>query len=320
MNLYESTFLNEAVRLQSFKNWPISHIVTPKNLARAGFCYLNDNNSALCIYCNGLIDNWESGDDPDMKHIRLFPNCPFVQSVILPRLEIHEDDVAISTHLDGAIQRELHVNIRSKPQNNDYDTFESRLRTFGDWPQALAQTPGKLADAGFFYMGFGDAVECFSCGICFRDWEPQDDPWIEHAKASPHCNYMLKVKGGNFVKRCRSTNLNNNENAANTLSIDLETSEKQIVNISASIGNTSNPSTIVNGIKDTSSSANLFGLKEVETLIKEAKACKICLSEEAVIVFLPCSHLVACVNCASKLKNCPVCRTVINKIIRAFPA
>lgn len=351
MNLYENTFLNEAVRLQSFRNWPISHIVTPESLARAGFCYLNHNNTAFCIHCNGFIDNWKSGDDPDTKHRRLFPNCPFVRSVILPRLGIHENDVASSTHLDGEIQRELHINVlRTKPQNDDYNTFESRLCTFETWPKALAQTPGKLADAGFFYMGFGDAVECFSCGICFRDWEPQDDPWIEHAKASPRCNYVLMVKGEDFIERCRSnTDLNNNENATNAVSkfinyvgqhfnikilynvkiilqqfsTGLEDTEEQTVNISTSIksiGNISNPSTIVNGTKDTSSSIGLFDLKDVEKLIKEAKACKICLSEEAVIVFLPCSHLVACVNCASKLKHCPICRSVINATIRAFPS
>lgn len=50
---------------------------------------------------------------------------------------------------------------------------------------------------------------------------------------------------------------------------------------------------------------------------KDAKkdVCKICMDEEMNVVFMPCSHLVSCHNCAVKIFNCPLCRTpVINKM------
>ena len=41
--------------------------------------------------------------------------------------------------------------------------------------------------------------------------------------------------------------------------------------------------------------------KQVENL-REERNCKICLENEASIVFLPCGHLCSCANCAPALK------------------
>ena len=40
----------------------------------------------------------------------------------------------------------------------------------------------------------------------------------------------------------------------------------------------------------------------------EAMACKICLSKEKTIIFLPCGHYLSCNDCILQLKTCPVCR------------
>lgn len=39
--------------------------------------------------------------------------------------------------------------------------------------------------------------------------------------------------------------------------------------------------------------------------------CKICMSEEVGVVFLPCGHLLTCVMCAPALSTCPLCRQPI---------
>ncbi|KAK7491880.1 hypothetical protein BaRGS_00016899 [Batillaria attramentaria] len=48
--------------------------------------------------------------------------------------------------------------------------------------------------------------------------------------------------------------------------------------------------------------------------------CKICLTGESNMIFLPCGHLVSCVKCASRLPNrrCPICRQDIAEILPAF--
>lgn len=52
--------------------------------------------------------------------------------------------------------------------------------------------------------GVADVVTCFFCGGTLGNWEPDDNPWFEHAKFFPECmflelaknkrNHSLKVK------------------------------------------------------------------------------------------------------------------------------
>ena len=50
----------------------------------------------------------------------------------------------------------------------------------------------------------------------------------------------------------------------------------------------------------------------------EAMACKICLTREKNILFLPCGHFVSCNGCVFQLKTCPVCRSNIHGVHRVY--
>lgn len=52
--------------------------------------------------------------------------------------------------------------------------------------------------------------------------------------------------------------------------------------------------------------------------VDDARACKICFTEEIGVVFLPCGHLVSCVSCASSLTTCAVCREPLVATVRAY--
>ncbi|XP_013419082.1 baculoviral IAP repeat-containing protein 3-like, partial [Lingula anatina] len=60
--------------------------------------------------------------------------------------------------------------------------------------------PVNLAKAGFFYAGISDNVKCFYCDGGLRNWEPQDDPWTEHARWFPFCDFVLQRKGEEFIR------------------------------------------------------------------------------------------------------------------------
>ena len=45
-----------------------------------------------------------------------------------------------------------------------------------------------------------DRVICFCCGGGLKNWEPNDNPWYEHAKWFPLCEYVLKKQGMDHVK------------------------------------------------------------------------------------------------------------------------
>ena len=44
--------------------------------------------------------------------------------------------------------------------------------------------------------------------------------------------------------------------------------------------------------------------------------CKICWEAVVGIIFLPCSHLVCCVQCSAAMTQCPVCRTRVAGTIK----
>ena len=50
-----------------------------------------------------------------------------------------------------------------------------------------------LARCGFVYTGTGDRVVCYKCGILLKEWERTDDPWREHVKWNPRCDFILRV-------------------------------------------------------------------------------------------------------------------------------
>lgn len=40
---------------------------------------------------------------------------------------------------------------------------------------------------------------CFSCKLAFKNWSQHFDPWTEHALYSPHCKYVLEIRGEQFI-------------------------------------------------------------------------------------------------------------------------
>ncbi|KAK3590330.1 hypothetical protein CHS0354_011850 [Potamilus streckersoni] len=81
-----------------------------------------------------------------------------------------------------------------------YDTYKERLTTFKNWPDYLTQRPQELTQAGFYFLGTADVVRCFACDGGLKNWEPEDDPWIEHARWFSSCVYLRHVKGEEFIQ------------------------------------------------------------------------------------------------------------------------
>ncbi|KAL3882073.1 hypothetical protein ACJMK2_028446 [Sinanodonta woodiana] len=89
--------------------------------------------------------------------------------------------------------------LESPPKYPQYAVQNMRINSFQRWPAELQQRPEEMAECGFYYAGFNDCVRCFHCGVGLRHWMNEDDPWIEHARWSTSCVYVLKMKGEEFV-------------------------------------------------------------------------------------------------------------------------
>jgi len=232
-------FKAESARLQTFRNWPRqnSHI-RPADLANAGFIYAGREDLVRCVFCGQYVGNWEEEDFPMTEHRALFPECPFILGRDVGNIPISHPDAAMpplaqpgtsydsydETGIRPSAGRQSYSgpekgpqNVKmtrptteensgiirhTGPQNTKYSTLEARLRSFRDWPPALKQEPRQLAEAGFYYIGFSDQTKCFYCDGGLRNWQPEDDPWTEHARWFSKCGFVRLVKGDEFISKC----------------------------------------------------------------------------------------------------------------------
>lgn len=74
-------FASEAIRLQSYEDWPVQLKQKPKELAEAGLFYMKTGDRVTCFYCGGMLWNWESDDVPEEEHAKWFPTCGYVDGL-----------------------------------------------------------------------------------------------------------------------------------------------------------------------------------------------------------------------------------------------
>ena len=75
--------------------------------------------------------------------------------------------------------------------------FESDQKLNCRWG---SPSPSELSEAGFFFTGPRDAVQCFSCETAQNQWKPAEDPWVRHGRRSPSCDYVIEMRGTDFVQ------------------------------------------------------------------------------------------------------------------------
>ncbi|XP_051011847.1 baculoviral IAP repeat-containing protein 2 [Acomys russatus] len=168
----------EEARLLTYSMWPLSFL-SPAELARAGLYYVGPGDMVACFACGGRLNDWEPKDDAMSEHRRHFPDCPFLEnSSETQRLSI---------------------------SNLSMQTHSARMRTFVYWPSGVPVQPEQLASAGFYYADCNDHVKCFCCDGGLRCWESGDDPWVEHAKWFPRCEFLIRMKGQKFVDEIQAS-------------------------------------------------------------------------------------------------------------------
>lgn len=70
-------------RLKTFKHLTKNVNVSIKSLARSGFIYRGVDDVVQCVYCEGYLSKWKSGDIALFEHYKWYQNCPFIKAVYL---------------------------------------------------------------------------------------------------------------------------------------------------------------------------------------------------------------------------------------------
>ncbi|XP_032681186.1 E3 ubiquitin-protein ligase XIAP-like [Odontomachus brunneus] len=341
----------ELIRIQSFKNWPVPYM-KPEKLAAAGFYYTGELDIVKCFECGTETYKWQEGDEPLVDHKRQSPTCRFLRNIVCNNISASEiaDNVSpiVSPLLEGRdvcgpYKHDLlpdyynPTNSSSTyPKYLEYKRYEVRFRSFEHWPTSFKQNPKQLSLAGFYYTGRGDQVLCFHCGVGVKDWEPNDDPWEQHAIWYPNCNYLLEVKGPKYVEEITGRTISSKDTASCVAKVEQSvdkrgeakhikfaeedhlpgpSSQSSRYSDDSAVESMSSNNSSING-----SNENLSDTKteSCSKPISDTRMCKICFDAEVSQLFLPCSHLVTCVNCAKCIKTCPMCREFVTGQMKVF--
>ncbi|KAJ8315642.1 hypothetical protein KUTeg_007792 [Tegillarca granosa] len=196
------------------------------------------------------------------------------------------------------------------PRFQEYDNLTKRISSFTNCPD-LIQSAYSLGEAGFFYASTGkeSLIKCFHCGGSIKNWDPEDDPWIEHAHWFPKCVFLRQNKDKEFIDLIQQLSSNqqgefeNDTQEPEILALELDT-RKDLEGTNVDRTNQ------VQGLQTKDISTN--------SIMADKTMCKVCMDGDISIVFLPCGHLATCAQCSPAMKNCPICRQNINGTLRAF--
>lgn len=176
--------------------------------------------------------------------------------------------------------------LRHRPAVPRFSLVYDRISTFAQWPMSLKVRPRPLADAGFFYTGRSDRTTCFCCGVGVWQWLDDDDPWQEHARHSPACEYLLLKKGTDFIKN---------------------------ISLKDRPPPPPPPPPPLPRIAPMEPAPN-----DNQSAQESRAQCKVCMNAEVQVVCLPCAHLVTCADCVFGLNSCALCRQEIKQTMRVF--
>lgn len=329
---------SEEARLQTFSSWPSTAPVRPRDLVEAGFYYMGQGDQVQCFCCGGKLNGWEAGDTAWGEHSHHYPNCFFILG----------HDVGNIPFQGGTEEEDSSRSGQNANRRVPMESFEERLSSFAGLQHPIDHT--RLATAGFYSTGTGDEVLCFRCGGGLRDWQPEEDPWEEHAKHYPGCRFLLAEKGQEFVSNIQlqgprqngATSSHQNGFSGNgnevlqsavaqkAIEIGLDPSVVEKTTLEK-IGRTGTGYSSLQALMEDclnntpESAAAETQLKDEDPLeklqrLQREKQCKICMDRDICMVFIPCGHLVACKECSDSLTKCPICCGAIIQKVKTYIA
>ncbi|KAK3776740.1 hypothetical protein RRG08_047655 [Elysia crispata] len=160
-----------------------------------------------------MIKEWNENDDIIAAHRE---TCTF-HNLNTSFSRDQEQPTAVfeaETFLDTNNRYTFHeLSIRNKqPKKVEYAGHQARLDSYKDgWKEEFAVTPKQLSEAGFYYAGYRDCARCSVLSLRYRFKTfglKNDDTWVEHARESPFCTYLLHIVGTELCDKVQSLNKN----------------------------------------------------------------------------------------------------------------
>jgi hypothetical protein len=189
-------------RIQSYPlAWQEEDLEAIQNISDAGFFYTGYGETGRCFHCGCVLANIRAHTMPLIPHAIGFPTCHYIKN----KLTEEEIKQATAKFMDEGEKSKRAGNFKNK-----YENFDVRLKTF----ESYEKNNGKVSDnyisdlveAGFYYSGLENLVQCFSCNVRVCGIPNDQNVWSIHANLSPTCSHVLTEKGRTFL--CEQQSLN----------------------------------------------------------------------------------------------------------------
>ncbi|XP_047990044.1 baculoviral IAP repeat-containing protein 7-B-like isoform X2 [Leguminivora glycinivorella] len=339
------TLASLAARLATFAEWPQGRPQGPETLAEAGFFYTGQDDQVCCFYCDGGLGKWESSDEPWAEHARWFPGCGFVQLV--------KGAEFVAQHRGTQPPRQTSddrsVNTRQRNPSVNFPVNESQVEEQMDSQQALVALGAGL-DAARVRRAIRRRLQTTGLGFtssealidAVLDEQLNEESWgvntnqrfardilaealREFAPAaglipSPDCDQTSQSESSS---RSRTPNEPQPSQEVTVAHADTSQTLRDPVRLKPTVSNDRVSSDRVDRVeseKENGPVRKKLSLEEENRQLKEARLCKVCMDSEVSVVFLPCGHLVSCARCGAALPSCPLCRSPVRALVRAYLA
>eukprot|EP00117_Sycon_ciliatum_P030718 scpid37287/ scgid24163/ E3 ubiquitin-protein ligase XIAP; Baculoviral IAP repeat-containing protein 4; IAP-like protein; Inhibitor of apoptosis protein 3; X-linked inhibitor of apoptosis protein len=162
---------DERARFESFANWPKQLGVSVGELATAGLYYSGTGDHVVCYSCLNLFSDWSAGQLGVDRHKATVPSC---------------------LHVNGANRKNIPALMPQVKCTVIYGEEKARRQSFANWPSYVGVDGDDLAEAGFFFTGEFDIVQCAFCSVQARHWRRSHSPHSRHEGLSPSCEFIRK--------------------------------------------------------------------------------------------------------------------------------
>ncbi|XP_053389388.1 putative inhibitor of apoptosis, partial [Mercenaria mercenaria] len=234
-----------------------------------------------CDFCGGWIKDWKLCEDPYIQHAKYFPECDYV------KLCMPNDLTNRTQHLN-----EQGMDKGCRQENVEqvfHRTSEKRERT------KRSRRPSESLD-------FADKITAKKTRIRATGVSaelPASTAFTTTSAVMSETNFSFTAIAHSPVTPASA--------AVHQAASPVAPSTSRTTNCS--------PMTIFSEIIQEQDR-----VLEENRKLKDRVTCKICLDKDACIVFIPCGHMVSCIQCAHEQKTCAVCRGEIKDTIRVYPA
>ncbi|XP_059082806.1 baculoviral IAP repeat-containing protein 7-A-like [Tigriopus californicus] len=350
-----SKFSTLEARLRTFREWPPALRQKPKDMAEAGFFYIGLSDQVKCFYCDGGLRNWQAEDDPWTEHCRWFSKCGFVRLIkgdeFIAKCVSEKPPEGLSK-ASGAKMSSDRVNVAYTEEDMKRymrSPFVQEVLGMGiDLSRVKVAIRNRIRSTGREFTSVDDLINA-----AFGVHREQEDVAHLDNNSSPSPFASNNPSRQNSFTQQGSVDIEpspsgSDETGSHSIQVSQEpstsfsrnsapppplTSSLSVPNVSATAeSNEACPQVPVKSITPTPEvmktkslgnpmTEDLLGQDQLEQenrRLKEQRTCKICMDNEIGVVFLPCGHLICCVQCAPALKDCPLCRQSIVGTVKTY--